>query len=133
MADEPFFLEDARKLARSNTWFRQVVFTGEFSQVVLMSIPPGGEIGDEMHEGTDQMFVIVEGDGDAILGGKRRAIDRNDLVVVRAGTRHNIRNTGSDDLKLFTIYAPPAHAEGTIHRTREDAVGAMITSERAYS
>lgn len=133
MAHDPFFLDDARRLARANTWFRQVVYTGEFTQVVLMSIPPGGEIGDEMHEGTDQMFVIVEGEGDAILAGKRRTITGNDLIVVRAGTRHNIRNTASSDLKLVTIYAPPAHAEGTIHRTREDAVGAMIRSERAYS
>ena len=133
MAQDPFFLDDARRLARANTWFRQVVYTGEFTQVVLMSIPPGGEIGDEMHEGTDQLFVIVEGEGDAILAGTRRTITGNDLIVVRAGTRHNIRNTAASDLKLVTIYAPPAHAEGTIHRTREDAVGAMIRSERAYS
>lgn len=126
-AQETFYLDDAKKIARRNTWFRQVVQTGAHSQLVLMSIPPGGEIGDEVHGATDQVFVIVEGDADAFLAGKRRAAHKNDLIFVRAGVRHNVRNTGHDDLKLFTIYSPPAFAEGTIHRTREDAIGAMVT------
>lgn len=128
---EPFFLEDAKKLAKRNTWFRHVVYTGAQSQLVLMSIPPGGEIGDEVHDTIDQVFVIVEGDADALIAGKRRAAHKNDLLFVRAGVRHNVRNTGHEDLKLFTIYSPPAHAEGTIHRTREDAIGAMVTHHPA--
>ncbi len=124
---ETFYLDDVKKIAKRNTWFRQVVYTGPHSQVVLMSIPPGGEIGDEAHEATDQVFVVVEGDADVLIGGKRRSAHRNDLVFVRAGIRHNVRNTGHEDLKLFSIYSPPAFAEGTIHRTREDAIGAMVT------
>ncbi len=124
---EAFYLDDAKKIARRNTWFRQVVYTGPHSQLVLMSIPSGGEIGEEVHDGTDQVLVVVEGDADAFLAGRRRAAHKNDLLFVRAGVRHNIRNTGHEDLKLFTIYSPPAFAEGTIHRTREDAIGAMVT------
>ena len=77
--------------------------------------------------------AVQESSDETTANPRRRTITGNDLIVVRAGTRHNIRNTASSDLKLVTIYAPPAHAEGTIHRTREDAVGAMIRSERAYS
>lgn len=128
---DPFFLDDAKKIARRNTWFRQVVYTGPHSQLVLMSVPPGGEIGEEVHEAIDQVFVVVEGDADAFISGKRRAAHKNDLLFVRGGVRHNIRNTGHEDLKLFTIYSPPAHAEGTIHRTREDAIGAMVTRHAA--
>lgn len=124
---EPFFLDDAKKIAKRNTWFRQVVYTGPHSQLVLMSIPAGGEIGEEIHEATDQVFVVAEGDADVFLTGRRRAAHKNDLVFVRAGVRHNVRNAGHEDLKLFTIYSPPAFAEGTIHRTREDAIGAMVT------
>jgi mannose-6-phosphate isomerase-like protein (cupin superfamily) len=127
------YFEDVRKAAKRNSWFRQVVCTNRHSQIVLMAIPPGGEIGDEIHEGTDQVLVIVEGEGDARVAARVRAIGPNDLVAVRAGTRHNIRNTGHGDLKLFAVVAPPALAEGTIHRTREDAIGAMVTSERARS
>jgi mannose-6-phosphate isomerase-like protein (cupin superfamily) len=128
---DPFFLDDAKKIARRNTWFRQVVYTGPHSQLVLMSVPPGGEIGEEVHEAIDQVFVVVEGDADAFIAGKRRAAHKNDLLFVRGGVRHNIRNTGHEDLKLLTVYSPPAHAEGTIHRTREDAIGAMVTRHTA--
>lgn len=129
----PICLEDAADAARRNTWFRQAACTNRYSQVVLMAVPPGEELGDEMHEGTDQIFVIVEGQAEAAVGGCTRPVRGEDVVIVPAGTRHNIRNTGRADLKLFTIYAPPAYAEGTIHRTREDAVGAMIARTPAYS
>jgi mannose-6-phosphate isomerase-like protein (cupin superfamily) len=98
-----------------------------------MSVPPGEEIGDELHQGTDQIFIIVDGDGEAIVGGRTRAVTGGDTIVVPAGTRHNVRNTGGADLKLYAVCAPPAFAEGTIHRTREDAVGAMIARRPAYS
>lgn len=133
MRTEPFFLEDARKLARNNSWFRHVIYTGDYSQVALMALPPGEEIGDEMHEGTDQIFLIVEGSGEAILDGRRLPIVRHDLITVRSGTRHNIRNPGREDLKLVTIYSPAAYAEGTIHRTREDAIGAMVSRDTTFS
>ena len=127
------YFEDIRKAAKRNNWFRQVICTNRHSQIVLMAIPPGGELGEEIQDGTDQLFVIVEGEGDARVSGRVRAVGPNDLVAVGAGTRHNIRNIGHADLKLFLLSAPPAHAEGTIHRTREDAIGAMVTTGRARS
>lgn len=86
-----------------------------------MTIPPGSEIGEEVHEDVDPVLIFVEGRGDAILEGESRAIDENDLVFVRAGTKHNFVNTGAVPLRLVTIYAPPEHEPGTIHATREDA------------
>ncbi len=112
--------EDIASLAVANTYFRQVVVTGEHAQVVLMSIPPGGEIGDEVHH-VDQTLVFIAGEGEAIVAGERRPIGRNSLVFVPAGARHNFVNTGSVDLKLFTVYAPPQHAPGTVHRTKAEA------------
>jgi mannose-6-phosphate isomerase-like protein (cupin superfamily) len=123
---EPSYLEDARRIARRNIWFRHVVHTGPYSQLVLMSIPPGGEIGTEKHARADLIFLVVDGAGEAVLGAKRRAISRDDVIFVAAGTRHNVRNSGNEDLKLLSIIAPGTFAEGTIHRTREDAVGAMV-------
>jgi mannose-6-phosphate isomerase-like protein (cupin superfamily) len=128
----PTCIEDAADAARRNTWFRQAACTNRYSQLVLMAVPPGEEIGDEIHESTDQVFVVVEGRGEALVAGRPRSVGAEDVIIVPAGARHNIRNTGHVDLKLFTIYAPPAFAEGTIHRTREDAVGAMITRGPAW-
>jgi mannose-6-phosphate isomerase-like protein (cupin superfamily) len=98
-----------------------VVVTGEHAQVVLMSMPPGGEIGDEVHH-VDQLLAFVAGEGLALVGGTRRPIARNSMVFVPAGTRHNFVNTGPGDLKLFTIYPPPQHAPGAVHRTKAEAV-----------
>ena len=112
---------DIVDLARRNDAFRQEITTGEHSQLVAMTIPPGGEIGEEVHEDTDQVLIFVEGEGAAILEGERSSVDRNDLVFVKAGTRHNFVNTGQGPLRLITIYAPPHHAPGTVHRTKEEA------------
>ena len=112
---------DILERARNNTFFREVVATAPHSQVVVMSIPPGGEIGDEVHDGVDQVLVFVEGQGEAILDGARSPVGPDRLVLVPAGTRHNFVNTGSTDLRLYTIYAPPEHAPGTIHRTKAEA------------
>lgn len=130
VVSDPAYFEDVRKIAKRNTWFRHVVYTGRFSQLVLMSIPGGDELGDELHDSSDQIFVVVEGEADAIIAGKVRQANKNDVVFVRAGTRHNFRNTSRDDLKLYAICSAPAYAEGTIHRTREDAIGAMVTHGR---
>lgn len=129
--DKPVQDWNARTAAKKNGWFRQVLCTNRHSQIVLMSIPAGDELGDERYEGADQIFVIVDGDADALVAGRTRPVSARDVVVVRAGMRHNIRNIGHADLKLFAIYAPPAFAEGTIHRTREDAVGAMVARDWA--
>ncbi len=121
------FNEDIVKATRANTYFRQVLATGPHSQVVVMSIPPGGDIGEEVHADVDQVLVFVEGEGQAILDGEvgKVAVDR--LVHVPAGTRHNFVNTGKTDLRLYTVYAPPEHKPGTIHRTKAEAAAADAT------
>jgi mannose-6-phosphate isomerase-like protein (cupin superfamily) len=108
-------------LATENSSFRRVLETGEHSQVVLMSIPPGDEIGEETHAHVDQVLVFVAGTGEAVLEGERTAVGPGDLAFVPAGTRHNFVNAGGEDLKLYTIYAPPEHAPGTVHETKAEA------------
>ena len=115
------FNEDILARAKRNSYFREVVSTGPHAQVVVMSIPPAGEIGEEVHHDVDQVLVFVEGEGVAVLEGQRSPISPGRLVHVPAGTRHNFVNEGSVDLKLYTVYAPPQHAPGTIHRTRAEA------------
>ena len=114
-------IEDMNEQAIENPFFRRVVTTGEHCQVVLMSIPPGGEIGDEIHAHVDQVLVFVTGAGEAVLEGERTPIGPGRLVFVPAGTRHNFVNTGDGDLKLYTVYAPPEHAPGTVHKTKAEA------------
>jgi mannose-6-phosphate isomerase-like protein (cupin superfamily) len=115
------FNVDIIKLAKANTYFREVVATGPHSQVVVMSIPPGGDIGEEVHDDVDQTLVFVQGEGQAILDGEKSAVAVDRLVHVPAGTRHNFVNTGKVDLRLYTIYAPPEHKPGTIHKTKAEA------------
>jgi mannose-6-phosphate isomerase-like protein (cupin superfamily) len=112
---------DILNAARTNDAFRREVLTGEHEQVVVMTIPPGGEIGDEVHPGTDQLLLFVEGRGEARLEGEKSQVGPNDLVFVRSGTRHNFVNTGDGPLRLITVYAPPEHAPGTMHQTKADA------------
>jgi len=115
------FTGDIVELTKGNTFFREVVATGPHSQVVVMSIPPTGEIGLETHSGLDQVLVVVEGSGSVTLDTEVRAIRPGTLIQVPAGTLHNVVNTGPTDLRLYTVYAPPAHAHGTIHRTKAEA------------
>src|SRR5512141_3031459 len=98
------FNEDILARARRNSFFREVVSTGPHAQVVVMSIPPMGEIGEEIHHDVDQVLVFVEGEGVAVLEGQRTALMPGRLVHVPAGTRHNFLNEGSVDLKLYTVY-----------------------------
>ena len=112
---------DIMKAASTNEAFRREVRTGAHEQVVVMTIPAGGEIGEEVHPDTDQVFVFLDGHGEAVLQGATSAFAANDLVFVRAGTRHNILNTGTSPLRLITIYAPPQHAVGTVHLTKQEA------------
>ena len=113
-----------RKLARVNKDFRREVATGSHSQVVLMCLRQGEEIGEEVHHDTDQIFVVVKGGGEAVLDGASQVLDKGALLLVPAGMRHNIRNTGDKRLRLVTIYSPPHHAPGTVHATREEAMRA---------
>lgn len=108
--------------AMTNDAFRREVETGDHEQVVVMTIPPGSEIGEEVHPGTDQVLVFVDGEGEAHLGAEGPfRVGAYDLVFVRAGTRHNFVNTGPRALRLFTTYAPPQHPPGTVHQTKADA------------
>lgn len=115
------YTEDVLRLARENDNFRQVLFTTERSQLVLMSLKPGEEIGEEVHEGIDQVLVFTDGEGEAVIEGDRSSVRAGSTVVVPGGTRHNFVNTGAAPLKLFTVYTPPEHPDGTIHRTKEEA------------
>jgi mannose-6-phosphate isomerase-like protein (cupin superfamily) len=112
---------DILQEARNNEAFRREILTGEHEQVVVMTIPPGGEIGDEVHPDTDQVLTFVDGTGEARLDGETTEVEPNDLVFVRAGTRHNFVNTGDRPLRLITIYAPPEHDPGTVHQTKAEA------------
>ena len=112
---------DIVSLARSNEAFRREVLTGRHSQVVVMTIPPGEEIGEEVHDHVDQLLVFVDGTGEARLDDVSSPVAPNRLVFVRAGTRHNFINTGDDPLRLVTVYAPPEHPPGTVHATRQAA------------
>jgi mannose-6-phosphate isomerase-like protein (cupin superfamily) len=120
----PSFNKDIAALAQENSFFRKEILTNENSQVVLMSVEPGDDIGEETHA-VDQVLFFLSGSGEAILNGKDRSpIKANSLVVVPAGTLHNFINTGSQPLKLFTIYSPPEEEPGTIHKTKAEAEAA---------
>ena len=106
---------------QENENFRQVLFTGQKSQLVVMSIPPGGEVGEETHKYTEQTLFFLSGTGEGELGDKKFPIGPGDVVVVVPGTKHNFWNTGSQALKIYTVYAPPNHIDGRVHRTKADA------------
>ncbi|MFV2084307.1 cupin domain-containing protein [Micromonospora sp. LOL_021] len=108
-------------VAEQSTDFRRVLWTGEHSQLVIMTIPPDGEIGEEVHEDIDQILTFVSGVGEALVAGERRAVAAGDLVAVPAGTKHNFVNTGPNPLVLYTVYGPPEHADGAVHHTKEEA------------
>jgi mannose-6-phosphate isomerase-like protein (cupin superfamily) len=112
---------DVVELALRNDAFRRVIVTGEHSQVVVMTIGVGGEIGEEVHPDTDQLLVFIEGEGEAVLDSRSSKVAPNQLVFVHAGTRHNFVNTGDVPLRLVTVYAPPEHAPGTVHQTKAEA------------
>ena len=101
--------------------FRRVLWTGEHTQLVIMTIPPGGEIGEEVHEDIDQILTFVSGTGEALISGSKKKVAQGDLVVVPAGTKHNFVNTGPNPLVLYTVYGPPEHADGAVHKTKEEA------------
>jgi len=114
------FIKDIESIAVENEAFRRVLYTANNCQLVVMALKPNEEIGAEVHT-LDQFFRVEEGTGEAILDGARTAIQAGFAVVVPAGAKHNIINTGRVPLKLYTIYAPPNHRDGVVHHTREDA------------
>lgn len=107
--------------ATDNDYFRRVLATGEHTQVVIMSIPPGGEIGEEVHADNDQALLLVEGRGTAVVGEGESPFETGDLALVPAGTRHNFITAGDAPMKIVTTYSPPHHPDGTVHRTKAEA------------
>jgi mannose-6-phosphate isomerase-like protein (cupin superfamily) len=114
------YVADIKKAAKENEFFRKVLFTGTKSQLVLMSLLQGEEIGTEVHE-VDQILYAVEGDGKVVLDGVGKEFEKGEIACVPAGVQHNVINTSDEPMKLFTIYAPPQHAAGTTHRTKAEA------------
>lgn len=111
------------ELTLGNSFFRQVLFTGQNSQLVLMSLKPGEEIGMEVHPHIDQFFRFESGKGKVIIDGNSYTVTDGDAVIVPAGANHNVVNTSeADPLKLYTIYSPPNHNDGTVHKTKEEAL-----------
>lgn len=116
------FVQDIEGIAIENADFRRVLYTAKNCQLVVMALEPAGQIGTEVHE-LDQFFRVEEGTGEAVLDGVRTAIRAGFAVLVPAGTRHNIINTGDVPLKLYTLYAPPNHRDAVVHHTRDEAEG----------
>lgn len=115
------FVDDIEKLTTGNSDFRRVLYTGKHMQLVLMAIPPGGEIGAEVHDTHDQFLRVEEGRGEVVIDGTTSAIADDFAIIVPAGARHNVINTGDAPLKLYTLYAPPEHRLDVVHPTRPDA------------
>jgi len=112
------------ELTLTNQNFRQVLFTGQNSQLVLMSLKPSEEIGAEVHSTVDQFFRVEKGQGKVVVGeNEEHLVGDGDAFVIPAGTRHNVINaSATEDLKLYTIYSPPNHPDGTVHKTKEEAM-----------
>ncbi|HEX8231842.1 MAG TPA: cupin domain-containing protein [Caulobacteraceae bacterium] len=115
------FVDDIEHLTKANADFRRVLYTGRNLQLVLMTLKPGEEIGEEVHEDRDQFFRIEDGEGAVFIDGARHEVEDDDAVIVPAGARHNVVNTGEEPLKLYTLYGPPEHRDGVVHRTKDDA------------
>jgi mannose-6-phosphate isomerase-like protein (cupin superfamily) len=116
------YIMDSTSDVVTHHYFREVLYTAPHSQLVLMTLQPGEEIGTELHPDNDQFFLVQSGEGAAILTGKQHPLRDGVALVVPAGTEHNVINTsGTELLQLLTIYSPPAHPDGTIHRTKQEA------------
>jgi mannose-6-phosphate isomerase-like protein (cupin superfamily) len=115
------FVADIEALTEHNNDFRRVIYTGKNLQLVLMTIRPGEDIGDEVHPGVDQFFRIESGEGELRIDGVATRVRSDDAFIVPAGASHNVVNTGDGALKLYTIYAPPEHREGIVRATKAEA------------
>ena len=115
------FVDDIETLTKENTDFRRVLYTGRNLHLVLMALQPGEEIGEEVHEDRDQFFRVEKGKGEIVIDGVTTKIKSDMAMLVPAGARHNVRNTGEKVLRLYTLYAPPEHMDGTVHVTKADA------------
>lgn len=115
------FVKYIEELANDNEDFRHVLYTGKHLQLVLMSLKPGEEIGDEVHKDRDQFFRVEKGKGQIVINGTTHKIKSDDAIVVPAGSRHNLINTGEKPLKLYTQYGPPNHLDQLIQVTKAEA------------
>ena len=115
------YCDNIEKVTVGNEDFRRVLYTGEHLQLVLMTLQPGDEIGEEVHPDRDQFFRIEEGEGVIDIDGKENRVEDDFAVIVPAGARHNVRNTGSAPLRLYTIYGPPEHRDQVVQSTKEEA------------
>ncbi|MDD3836931.1 MAG: cupin domain-containing protein [Phenylobacterium sp.] len=115
------FVDDIEKLTTENSDFRRVLYTGANLQLVLMTLKPGEEIGEEVHDDRDQFFRFESGQGEVFIDGVRHAVKDDDAVIVPAGARHNVRNAGGEPLQFYTLYGPPEHRDGVVHKTKADA------------
>jgi mannose-6-phosphate isomerase-like protein (cupin superfamily) len=115
------FIEDIEKLTEENTDFRRVLYTGKNIQLVLMSLKPGEEIGEEVHDDRDQFFRVEQGTGEVLIDDVRTPVKSDDAIIVPAGAKHNVVNNGTEPLRLYTIYGPPEHKEGTVRATKAEA------------
>ena len=118
------FIDNIEEKTEQNNFFRQVLYTGKHTQLVVMSLLPGEEIGMEVHPQVDQFFRIEEGQAKVVIDGEEHEVDEGFAIIVPAGSQHNVINTGNNPLKLYTLYSPPNHPDGTIHRTRAEAMAA---------
>jgi mannose-6-phosphate isomerase-like protein (cupin superfamily) len=119
------YVDNIERETLDNENFRQVLYTASHSQLVVMSLKPGEEIGEEVHDNVDQFFRFEKGQGKVVIEGEETPVSDGYAVVIPAGTKHNIVNTSnSEPLKLYTIYSPPNHPDGTIHKTKEEALAA---------
>jgi mannose-6-phosphate isomerase-like protein (cupin superfamily) len=115
------YVDNIEQATLANEDFRRVLYTGPHLQLVLMTLPPGCDIGEEVHEDRDQFFRIEEGQGVIRIDGLDNKVEDDFAVIVPAGARHNVINTGAAPLRLYTIYAPPEHRDGVVHKTKEQA------------
>jgi mannose-6-phosphate isomerase-like protein (cupin superfamily) len=114
------FHSNIEKDTLDNTYFRKVLYTAKHSQLVLMCLRPGEEIGMEAHEDGDQFFRFEEGEGVVHIDGHEYPVKDGSAVIIPSGAMHNVTNTGKTDLKMYTIYSPPEHQDGTVHRAKAD-------------
>lgn len=117
------WIGDVERETLENETFRTVLYTGGHLQLTVMSIEPGSDIGEETHEGHDQFLRIESGSARVVLGEEEHDVGPDWAVIVPSGVRHNVVNTGDEPLKLYSLYAPPEHRDGTVHRTKADDPG----------
>lgn len=115
------FVDDIEELTEANDDFRRVLYTGKKLQLVVMALQPGEEIGEEVHADRDQFFRVEEGEGEIVIDGVTGKIESDTAMIVPAGAWHNVRNTGEEALRLYTLYAPPEHRGGVGRATKADA------------